>query len=271
MGKLLVAVLALFAMTFSGWADVIVLRNGTYDRGKVLSTSGSTITFQSDTGQTRTYDMSNVESLQFQPAQTTQYSTQQGAYQGAQSQNPTIPAGTQITVRTNEAIDTSSNAGAAPSSNGVVAGKTYSATVAQDIVGQAGNVVVPAGSPAELVVRQVESGGTFGTPEVVLDLQSVTVGGRRYLVSTAPVSQQGTQGLGANRRTATYVGGGAAVGTLLGALAGGGKGAAIGAVAGAAAGAGTQILTRGKEVKVPAETELTFKTDQPMQLVPERR
>ncbi len=267
MGKLLAAAAALFALAFNGWADVIVLRNGTYDRGKVLSTSGSTITFQSETGQTRTYDMSNVESLQFQPAQPTQRSGQATA----QSQYPVIPAGTQITVRTNEAIDTSSNAGAAPTSSGVVAGKTYSATVARDILGPAGNVVVPAGSPAELVVRQVESGGTFGTPEVVLDLQSITVGGRRYLVSTGPVSQEGDQGLGANRRTATYVGGGAALGTLLGAIAGGGKGAAIGAAAGAAAGAGTQILTRGDEVKVPAETELTFQTDQPVQLVPERR
>ena len=65
-----------------------------------------------------------------------------------------------------------------------------------------------------------------------------------------------TRGIGANRRTATMVGGGAALGTLLGAIAGGGKGAAIGAVAGAVAGGAAQVLTRGKEVNVPAETEL---------------
>ena len=62
------------------------------------------------------------------------------------------------------------------------------------------------------------------------------------------------------------VGGGAALGTLIGAIAGHGKGAAIGAAAGAAAGAGTQILTRGKTVKVPAESTLRFKLDQPLQL-----
>ena len=50
------------------------------------------------------------------------------------------------------------------------------------------------------------------------------------------------------------VGGGAVLGTLIGAIAGGGKGTAIGAVARAGAGAGTQVLTRGKTVKVPAET-----------------
>ena len=52
------------------------------------------------------------------------------------------------------------------------------------------------------------------------------------------------------------------LGTLIGAIAGGGKGVAIGAVAGA--GAGTQVLTRGKTVKVPAETTLRFKLDQPL-------
>ena len=55
-------------------------------------------------------------------------------------------------------------------------------------------------------------------------------------------------------QTNEMVGGGAVLGTLIGAIAGGGKGAAIGAVARAGAGAGTQVLTRGKTVKVPAET-----------------
>jgi len=62
------------------------------------------------------------------------------------------------------------------------------------------------------------------------------------------------------------VGGGAALGTLLGALAGGGKGAAIGAIAGAAAGGGVQVLTKGREIRVPAETVLHFRLDQPLHL-----
>jgi len=58
---------------------------------------------------------------------------------------------------------------------------------------------------------------------------------------------------------------------LLGAIAGGGKGAAIGAVAGAAAGGTTQVLTRGKEVKVPAESTLRFKLDKPLRLESNQR
>ena len=63
------------------------------------------------------------------------------------------------------------------------------------------------------------------------------------------------------------VGGGAVLGTLLGAIAGGGKGAVIGAIGGAAGGAAVQVLTKGKEVNVPAETLLTFRTDAPLRLV----
>jgi len=69
-----------------------------------------------------------------------------------------------------------------------------------------------------------------------------------------------------NKRTGMYVGGGALAGTLVGALAGGGKGAAIGAVAGGAAGAGVQVLTKGSQVKIPAETLLQFKLNQDLQL-----
>ena len=60
------------------------------------------------------------------------------------------------------------------------------------------------------------------------------------------------------------VGGGAGAGTLVGLLGGGGTGAIIGAFAGAAAGAGAQVLTQGKEIRVPAETVLYFRLEQPM-------
>jgi len=94
----------------------------------------------------------------------------------------------------------------------------------------------------------------------------VTVSGTRYLISTGDLQQQGGQGVGANKRTAIMVGGGAALGTLIGAIVGGGKGAAIGAAIGAAGGVGTEVLTKGKEVRVPAETLLNFKLDQDLRL-----
>jgi hypothetical protein len=53
------------------------------------------------------------------------------------------------------------------------------------------------------------------------------------------------------------------LGSILGAIVGGGKGAAIGVLADAAGGAGVDVLTRGKEVHIPAETVLQFRLNKP--------
>jgi hypothetical protein len=103
---------------------------------------------------------------------------------------------------------------------------------------------------------------------MVLDLESVTVRGQRYsLAADADVGANGQRnGLGRNARTGEYVGGGALLGSIIGAIAGGGRGAAIGAGAGAAAGAGAQVMTRGGYVNIPAESVVTFRLEQPLQL-----
>jgi len=124
---------------------------------------------------------------------------------------------------------------------------------------------VPKGSPARLAVFKSE-GGTLGTNQLVLGLRSVTVNGHEYTVSTGTVTREGNEGIGANRRTATHVGGGALLGTVLGAVVGGAKGAVTGAVIGAAGGAAAQVLTKGDKINVPAETVLTFRLDSPITL-----
>src|SRR4029077_10230860 len=110
------------------------------------------------------------------------------------------------------------------------------------------------------------AGGMTGSPGLMLDVQAITVAGRRYVVSTADLQQRNDTGIGMNKRPSEMMGGGAALGIILGAVAGGGKGAGIGVLAGTAAGAGAQTLLKGKEVSVPAETILTFELDQPVSL-----
>jgi len=60
------------------------------------------------------------------------------------------------------------------------------------------------------------------------------------------------------------VGGGAASGAAIGAVAGGGKGAAIGALIGAAAGTGGAGLTGNRDITLAAEAALDFKLLQPV-------
>ena len=189
--------------------------------------------------------------------QGTEASTHESSRLATGAREATLPAGTEITVMPNENID----------SQTAHVGQTFSADVAQNVVDSSEQVVIPKGSEAELVIRQLKSQGTVtGTSDLALDLQSIKVGGHRYTVSTGSVEEKGKEGIGKNKRTAEMVGGGAALGTLIGAIAGGGKGAAIGAAGGAAAGGGAQVLTRGKAVKVPAESKLVFKLEEPLHL-----
>jgi hypothetical protein len=170
------------------------------------------------------------------------------------AQRNTIPSGTQVTVRTDTAIKAN-----ADTTNGT---RMYSAAVSEDVMDNSGNVLIPRGSPAQLAAIK-DSGSSL-----TLDLRSITVHGHRYTIEAGDVAAPGTKhgGIGKNKRTGEYVGGGAVAGTIIGAIAGGGKGAAIGALAGGAAGAGTQVLTRGKTLNVPAETNLKFRLEEPLTL-----
>ena len=164
-----------------------------------------------------------------------------------------VPSGSEIKLRTDENIT------ATPSN----AGHTYSASVSQDVTDSNGKVIIPKGSRATLMATKGASAN-----EVELGLKSLTVNGHKYTVASDAIAKSGggKEGVGKNKRTAKYVGGGALAGTLIGAIAGGGKGAAIGALAGGAAGAGAQTLTKGKEIKIPAESEMTFRLNQDLAL-----
>lgn len=164
--------------------------------------------------------------------------------------NLTIPSGTKINVRTDQSIDIRNSSD----------GRVFTGVVSDDVLDRDNRVAIPRGATAELIVRNVNRS------DMALDLESVTVNGQRYIVQTQNerYSADRKAGVGKNERTGKYVGGGALAGAIIGAIAGGGKGAAIGAIAGGAAGAGAQTITRGKEVRVPAETVVSFRLEQPL-------
>jgi hypothetical protein len=168
-----------------------------------------------------------------------------------------IPAGTQVSVRTEETID----------SGHAVEGQTYAAEISRDVRDAAGDCVIPHGANAQLMIVSASKGGHFhGASDLVIDMATVSIGGQSYRVRTTDVAAKGHDGVGANKRTAEFAGGGGAFGAIVGAIAGGGKGAAIGAGAGAGAGVLTEVLTKGK-IKVPAESVLTFRLEAPLNVV----
>jgi hypothetical protein len=170
------------------------------------------------------------------------------------AQTDRVARGTEIVVRTSEVIDAKH-----PSDS-----RIYSASVERDVLDSSGNVAIPRGAEAELIMRDASD------DTIVLDLESMNVNGRRYVVDTASetvtADKDKRDGVGANKRTGKYVGGGAVIGSIIGAIAGGGKGAAIGAATGAGAGAIGQTVTRGGSIRLPAESVITFRLDRTLRV-----
>jgi hypothetical protein len=159
----------------------------------------------------------------------------------------TVPQGTKITVVTDQAV----------SSKTARVGETVTGSVAHDVISE-GKVVILKGAPVKLTVSGVQASGRLSTPaKLYLRLRSVTVGGKSYTIATSSAGR--TLG-GKGKRDAGFIGGGAAGGAVIGALAGGGKGAAIGAAAGAGAGTAGAAATGKKDIEFPAETKLAFTT-----------
>ena len=251
----------------------VQLKDGSSFSGAVTNSSTEQISVQASTGETRTYPMSQVASVQYaqsDPAAATPPVSSAPAPVAIPVVNQapppvaqpveeirTIPAGTTLQVRNNEAIDSQT---AQP-------GQTFSAVVNRDVVDSQGRVAIAHGSNATLVVTAATDQGKLqGQSELMVDVSAVTVNGKRYRLETNDVVEKGREGVGVNKRTGAFAGGGAAVGGIIGAIAGGGKGAAIGALAGGGAGTAAQGLTRGKAVRIAPETLLTFQLEAPVRI-----
>jgi len=125
--------------------------------------------------------------------------------------------------------------------------------------------VIPAGSDVVGHIAELKSAGKFaGQSVVVLQLDSITSGGRTYNIQTDEYKKQGSS---RGKNTAEKVGGGAAIGAIIGAIAGGGKGAAIGAAAGGGLGGGVQAATKSQQIKLPSETVLNFTLQAPVTVI----
>src|SRR6516162_10511384 len=235
------------SLVFTGSIDVISLRSGKVYSGQY--TGGKVVAFTDNQGIGYVFPVKDVASIVFSRTNPPPPPATPGV-------TMVIPTGTEIAIHTDETIDSEASS----------TGQLFSATVAEDVPDSNGEVAIPQGTRAKLVVRNMGSGGAAHSGEIVLDLFSVSVKGKDYRVDTSDLDYSNKRGVGMNKRTAEFGGGGAAIGALLGGIFGGGKGAGIGAAAGAGSGLLTQIFTRGKVVKVPSETLLRFRLDRTLVL-----
>ena len=164
-----------------------------------------------------------------------------------------VPAGTVLTVRLGQTVGSKISS----------AGQTFTATLASAVMVD-GKTAIPSGAAASGTVVDAKPLGRFkGGASLQLRLTSIAIGGAEQSISTSSVVRTEK---GKGKRTAVMAGGGAGLGALIGGLAGGGKGAAIGALAGGGAGAGGAAFTGNKDVVLPAESALSFKLEQPLEV-----
>ena len=270
--KRIVVPAALFASLVS--ADTLVLKSGRTIEGDYLG--GTTRTIRMQVGEkTESFNISNVSEIRFgaaaspEPAHSAGTLTprrrdaqQQDLNRSAEPSLPArtvtaspgrleVPSGTTLAVRMIDDVDSQRDA----------VGSTFKASIDEAVYFD-GRVVIP--RDTDVVVKLIddkESGKLSGRTELTLDLVSLTLNGRTVDVMSQEITQASES---RTSRSTKVVGGAAALGAIIGAIAGGGKGAAIGGLSGAAAGGAVQVLTKGQRVRIPSETRLTFTLQQPL-------
>jgi len=162
----------------------------------------------------------------------------------------TVPAGTRILVRMTDSVDSSRNR----------VGSIFTAVLQTNL--QVGNqVVARAGTPVHGRLAESRSAGRVaGRSELQLELTDIIINGTAFPLLTGEYTVQGSNAAGGTARRGI---GGAGLGAAIGAIGGNaGRGAAIGAVAGG----GSALISRGEQVRIPSETLLEFRLQQPASL-----
>ena len=234
-------------------ADSLILQNGQTVEGVFLGGDSRSVRFAAG-DQVHTYNLSEIRSLEFgggsSPAG---ISGSLAPPTGPADQVATIPAGTQLQVRLIDAVDSKKDA----------VGHSYRASLARPLtVGT--QVLAPTGADVALSLRENNSSGRItGKTSLKLAMKNIRIAGETYEVASSSVAKaSGSRAA----KSGEVIGGTAALGTLLGAIAGGGKGAAIGALSGGAVGTTAQVITSGERVRVPSETQLVFTLSNPVTL-----
>jgi hypothetical protein len=247
----------------AGIADTLELKDGRLLTGRFLGGTQAMMRF-SVNGEVQTFNVTEIVALTFTsdygnpppppPPPAAPAPQPQAAVAPAPApvgSQIVIPAGQPLLIRMIDGVDSKTNN----------VGDIFHASLETDL-NVNGTLVARKGTDVYGRLANAKGAGRLaGSSELQLELTRMVINGQDYPVVSSDYTLKG-KGRGSN--TAEKVGGGAALGAIIGAIAGGGRGAAIGAGAGSAAGAGVQVFTRGQQVKVPSETLLEFRLQQPV-------
>jgi hypothetical protein len=244
-------------------ADTLTLRSGESIQGTYLGGNARQIRMDIN-GDIRNYDIGQVQSVIFSdpayqppppppPRSQTYPAPPPPRDYGPSPSGVVIPVDTEVHIRMIESVNSDTSR----------LGQTFRASLDEPIFVNGQEVVSRGADVLTKLVEDQQSGKIEGRTVLTLALSTITVHGTPIDVTSSDVK---TESSSRGNRSAGVIGGTAALGAIIGAIAGGGKGAAIGAGSGAAVGTGAEVLTSGQKVKIPSETRLTFRLHTPIQL-----
>jgi hypothetical protein len=162
-----------------------------------------------------------------------------------------VPEGTELNVVLDQSISTAANR----------SGDSFQASLASPVIVDDKTVIPQDALVKGHIVDARPSGHLRGVAHLELTLDSVEVNGESYEIATGDF---GRRGKNHNKRNGILIGGGAGLGAVIGGVAGGGVGALIGSSVGAGAGTAGAAFTGKKDIRLPAETTLSFRLARPV-------
>jgi hypothetical protein len=229
-------------------ADTLRLRSGRTVHGTFLGGDSRQVSFLEADGQTRTFVLTDVQSISFAtiPANPSPAPVP-APPRSPLPANATLLAGTLIPVRLVNTLDTSTTK----------TGDRFTATLNSNLM--SGDVVVARRGAAVhgIVTKSEHARRLTGKSELQIALTDIVINGAAQPISTSGFQQKGAS---EGAKTARNTAGGAGLGAAIGAISGNaGRGAAIGAVSGA----GVSMIKKGQPIRLPSETLLEFSLSQP--------
>jgi len=241
----------LTALAATTAADQLILKDGQVLEGNFVGRADGMVTFEIG-GQQLKFSEDNVESMTM-----TMGSGAAPAAQAAPAPapppppppppkpkaKPTVPAGTRLTLRMAESIDTKRHK----------AGHRFIAKLEADLVA-GGVVVAPRGTTVYgQLVSATSSGRVAGSSSLTLAFTDILINNKMYPIATEPMS-------GKTENTARKSGRQVGRAAVLGGLIDGSSGAKTGA----AVGAGAAILTSGNQAGIASGTLLDTQLRSPL-------
>ena len=240
---LLLAGVGIVLMAAATVADTLMLKDGRVLSGTYKKGTANAIEFESD-GSIHTYPLESIISLTFQRSAPPS-SPPQGQVEApaAANQGGTINPGTKLMVRTETSLVTGK----------VKSGDRFTALLEADIV-VGGKVIASRGSTVYgRVSESKKARRVAGVAKLVIELTDLMIAGQLYPLVTEQIGYQGERS-GTLKKIA------------LGAATGGVIDGSDGAGTGAAVGAGVAVMTKGKQIEIPAKSLIEFRITQPTQI-----